>query len=118
MPLHLLLVLERLFNRHLIRNIHSLPYSFPRHHPLLPLLQMGKLVDVDPRPARKRDPPDGRAVRDGNVVSNDISGFRGREMGVEHAVQTPGLVDVPVHAVLDLLRRVADKVVGLALHGP
>ena len=36
-------------------------------------------------------------------------------MLVEDAIEASGLVDVPIDAVGDLLRRVAVKVVGLAL---
>ncbi len=37
-------------------------------------------------------------------------------MLVEHAVQPPCLVDIAIHAVLNPLRGVAHKVIGLALH--
>lgn len=37
-------------------------------------------------------------------------------MLVQHAVQSPRLVDISGHAVLDLLRRIAYKVVRLTLH--
>jgi hypothetical protein len=39
-------------------------------------------------------------------------------MPLQHAIQPPRLVPVPVNAILDLLWRIAREVVSLPLHGP
>lgn len=90
----------------------------PRAHHLFPLLERGELVDVDARPAGINHPADRRDVGDRDVISDNEARLGALQVLVQHAVQPPGLVDVPLHAVLDLLGRVAHEVVRLALHRP
>ena len=61
--------------------------------------------------------PPVRDVSYRTFVTYQVAGRGGREMFVEHAIQTSGLVLVTGDAVRDLLGCVAEEVVRLALHG-
>ncbi len=109
--LQLLLDIQRF--GHVTTSLHT--GSLAQH--LLPLLQGRELVDIHAGPTRPNDPSDRRDVGDGDVVAYDKPGLGRLEVLVQHAVQPSRLVDVPLHAIFDFLRRVADEMVCLALHG-
>lgn len=58
-----------------------------------------------------------RNVRHSTLAPDQPPGPFILQMLVQHAVQPPRLVLIPVDAVLDVLRGVTGEVVGLALHG-
>lgn len=54
-------------------------------------------------------------IRNRASVTDEVAGFRSREVLVEDAVEAPRFILVPVYGVLDLLGRVPVEVVRLAL---
>jgi len=113
-----ILILEPLLDIKRLWDVGTLFDRWPRRHHFLPLLQGWELVDLNASPGRPHDPADAGDVGNGDVVANNESGFRELEMLVQHTVQTPRLIDITIDAVLDLLRCVPHKMVGLALHRP
>ena len=113
--LHLLLahLLHPMRTRHMPSPLHPRP----RQHPLLPLLQMRELIDVDAGPCGRGDPAPVRNVSYRALVTYQVSGRGGGEMRVQDPVQAAGFVLVPRDAVVDLFGGVAEEVVRLALHG-
>ena len=105
--------LDSMRRRHMTALLDALTSS----HALLPSLQMRELLDVHAGPARGSNPTPVRDISNADVVADQIAGLGGGKVLVQHAVQTTGLVDITVDAVLDALGRIAGEVVGLALHG-
>src|SRR6185503_3908774 len=79
-----------------------------------PALHVRELLDVHALALGRAQPRHGRHVGDRVLVASQV--LRPLQLLVEDAVQAVGLVLVPVHGVLDLLRRVAEEVVRLAEH--
>lgn len=86
-------------------------------HALLPGLQIREVLDFNTSPSSSSHPAPVRDIGDGNMVADKIPGLGLSEMLVQDTVQTAGLVDVPVHTVLNALRGIPREVVSLALHG-
>src|SRR5688500_5795184 len=78
---------------------------------IAPLLQRRKLVDVYALALGKAQPRHGGHIGDGVLVARQI--FALTQSSIDHSVESIRLVPVPVHGVLDLLRRVAEEVVRL-----
>ena len=89
----------------------------PLRHPLLPSLQMRKLLNIHPGPSSRSNPPPVRDIRNRRMPADEVPGLRRRQVLVEHAVEPARFVDVAVDTVGDVFGGVAREVVRLALHG-
>ena len=95
----------------------TLVKSRARCHTLLPRLHVRELLDVNPSPSCSSHPAPVRDIGDGNMVADEVSRPGVCEVLVENPIQPTGLIRVAVHAILDALGRVSNKVISLALHG-
>ena len=55
-------------------------------------------------------------ISDCGFVSNEIPRSRFFKVGIENTIESSRLILIPVHAILDTLRRIASKMICLALH--
>src|SRR3954469_25612837 len=95
-------------------HLHRFRYRRPRGDLVSPALDVGVVVDVHALALGRPQPRHRRHVGDGVFVASEP--FALRELPVEHAVEAVGLVLVPIHRVLNLLRGVAEEVMSLAEH--
>ena len=116
MPIHRLLVLQQLPHPVRVRHMSALLHPGPRQHPIRPGLQGRELCRLDTRPRTGLHPAPMRDIRDCALVANEIVRLGILEMLLQHRVQAARLVLISVDAVLDLLRRVSEEMVGLSLH--
>ena len=114
--LHLLWIPQQLQNLTRLRHIVPLPHPLIFHHAVPPPLQLLKVFDVHPRPTRPQDPSDMADIRRRDLLAHKIIRPGVLQMLLEHAVEASCFVDVALHPVLDLLRRIAHEVVRLPLH--
>ncbi len=117
MPLHRLLILHHLPHPMRIRHMPPFLDPRPRQHPIRPSLQRRKLLQLDARPRPSLNPPPMRNIRNRALIPDQILALRILQVLLQHRVQPPRLVLIPLDAVFDFLRRVAEEVVCLALHG-
>src|SRR5512139_285323 len=96
------------------RHRHALGHGGAGIDDVIPALDVGEVGEVDGVPLMARRPWEDRHV--GNAVVRARGEGVARELLVEHAVEPLGLVDVTLDAVLDLARRRAQEVMGLAEH--
>lgn len=78
---------------------------------------MRELIYINTRPSGGRHSAPVRDIGNRDIIINQVSGLGLGEVLVKDSVEPARLINVPVHAVLNALRRVPHEVVRLALHG-
>jgi hypothetical protein len=98
-------------------NLPTLLHRRPLKHPFLPLLQGREIAELNPSPSTQRHPAPETDVCDCALLSDQIRGAFGSDVGVEHGVQATDLVLGSCLGVRKVFTRVAHVMVCLALDG-
>ena len=76
-------------------------HTGPSEHSLIPRLQRWELVDINTSPESSSNPALVCNIGDSTFVANQVARGGFLELGIEHAVETTGFIDIALYAVFD-----------------